>query len=188
MNKYNMHECGPLVQGHRILEVRGWGAEKEFFFPPILYRIMCLCSFFPSRQFIKFVLGIKLLARSLIEVSKFFFANLREKMFYSQSLRFLMRLFKDLKTFLGSISCINMRQVGRRKIQNRNNLEISQNSSVNQEKMKHSVAGWLGCDSNIAWGVMSVFCNSMQLLSPNIISIIPSLTTRISQHTQCVLV
>lgn len=71
--------------------------------------MVCLHSFVTlsttGRQFIEFVLGIKLLAKSLIEASSSLLQIL-EKTFYSRSLKFLTQLFGDLETFLGSIAML----------------------------------------------------------------------------------
>ena len=69
------------------MEVSGWGAKKEFL-PPIIYRTVCLHRLVTlsttGRKFIEFVPGIKLLARSFTEVSKFAFGNHRKKNLFTE--------------------------------------------------------------------------------------------------------
>lgn len=105
-----------LWYSDRILEINGWEAEKKLF-SSIIHRMVWFHSFVTLsttvRQFIKFVLGVKLLARSLIEASNPF--QILERVFYSQSLRFLMRQSRGLKTYLGSTTYINLSQVERNK-------------------------------------------------------------------------
>lgn len=77
--------------------------KKRIFPSPILYRMMYLYSFLPADNLSSLCWELNCWPGLWLRLVSSFLQFLGKKMFYSQSLRFLMLLFKGLKIFLAQL-------------------------------------------------------------------------------------